>query len=354
MNARLRLLTTTPLLLFLGSSIAPRDEIAFGPEPGSSLTKTFETSASFDLDDFSAVIDGQNMSDMIGSFEVAVESTGTVQVTDTYDSIENGEIGKLTRTFEDLGGDSTVTIDSQMGSQEQTTSVESDLEGLTVVFTKGEDGYDVAYAEGSDGDEDLLEGLEAELDLRFLLPEGSVDEGDSWTVELGGFKQLLTPGGNLSLAPEGQDLGEMKDLVAEIQSQFSDDVQDLLDGEATCTFKGMREEDGVSLAEIQVEVEMSSAADLVDMIDQVLEMVGEEMGEDIPVSFDQADLNADAKAEGTLLWNVAAGHARSLDLSASGSFAFDLAMSVDAEGESHSGEISLEFSGSTENSVVFE
>ncbi|HED65291.1 MAG TPA: hypothetical protein ENJ09_07030 [Planctomycetes bacterium] len=356
MNARTSLLLSTPLLLFLGSSRAPVDEITFGPEAGSSVTKTFETKTSLDLDDFTAVVDGQNVGDMIGSFEISVESTNTIQVTDTYDAVEGSEVAKLTRSFEELTGDAVVSIESpMMEPQEQTTSTSSDLAGLEVVFERGEDGVEVSFADGSDGDEELLDGLEMDMDLRFLLPEGSVDEGDTWSVNLAAFKQLVMPGGDLSFNAEGaEDMEGMEDMIEEIQGQFSDEFENLLDGTCEAVYKGMREEDGVSLAEIAFEIELSSAADLTELIDQVIQMAQDETGEEIPLVFDQADLNVDGSAEGTLLWNVAAGRAQSLDLTSSGSFAIDLALSVDAADESHSGEISLEFSIGTEHSVEFE
>ena len=40
------------------------------------------------------------------------------------------------------------------------------------------------------------------MDLRAFLPEKSVSEGDSWSIDLDGLINVLAPGGNLKIVPE--------------------------------------------------------------------------------------------------------------------------------------------------------
>jgi len=356
MKPSARLLSLCPVVAVLLASTGPRDQVAFGPEEGTSLTKTFQSEGIFELDDFSAILDGQDMSAMLGSFEVSFDTSSTVSVTDTYGPSEEGRPLRLERSFETLEGEASSSMDSDMGSETDSMPLSSDLEGTTVVFAwdEEEEDYSVSF-DGDGGDEELLEGLEEEMDLRFLLPEDSVSEDDTWEVPLTAFAALITPGGNLNMSSGDADgLGDFEDVLDELQSELTGDQADMLAGTAQCTYTGVREEDGAELAEIAIEIEISTSTDILDLVLGIAESVAEDSGEEMPLEFEIADLEVEIEAEGVLLWNTEAGHFHSLELSSDGYIAIDVAFGADMGGESHSAEISVEMSASMKNSVTAE
>ncbi len=160
----------------------PAPEIAFHPEEGRSLTKTFGSQMSLDLDELSLIVDGQDMGAMMGDMTFGLETDSTYVVTDEYASMGDGRPQKLHRTFDELSQQSEVNIEIAAAGMAETqgSASASELEGLSVVFTWNADDfeYDVAFADG-DGDQALLEGLEEDMDMRGILPDGPVSEGDS-------------------------------------------------------------------------------------------------------------------------------------------------------------------------------
>ena len=155
--AALLLVLAGPLATPLGGA---RDDVAFAPDAGTVLTKTFAAKSDFDLDDFTAIMDGQDFgSMMLGDLELTMGGETSVTVTDEYEGVEDGAPTRLQRSFDTIESDFSMSVSSGMGGDDQDMSSSSDLEGRTVVFEREEDGYAVSFAEDN-GDEELLEGLE--------------------------------------------------------------------------------------------------------------------------------------------------------------------------------------------------
>ena len=329
---------------------SPRDEIEFHPSEGARLTKTFEMTSAIELDDLTFIVDGLDIGEMMfGSIEASIEGSRTITVTDVYGEMTDGGPDTLTRTFDVLIGDATASFDAAGESGESGTEMESDLEGSTVVFTRSDDGYDVAFESG-EGDESLLEDLREDMDLRFLLPGESVSEDDTWEVSLSEFIALLEPGGGLRLGSDDEDDGPGMEGAFD---SLSDAFDEILEGSCTCTYKGMRDVDGVELAEVELEIVVSSAVDLTEMLSESLEELADESAMGTP-EFEFADLNVDVEGTGVLLWNVDTGLLHSLDLSFDGELGFDLGFSVETPGDSSSAEASIEVSLSMTHSIVTE
>ena len=338
---------------------APLDEPAFRPEVGSTLTKAFEIGANFELDDFSAVVDGQDFGAMLGSFSMSVETTTSISVTDEYAAVEDGRPTRLLRTYDTILADTMMSFSMDFGGEEQELSSSSELEGSTVVFTWNEDEgeYDVAFAD-EEGDSDLLDGLREEMDLRFFLPPGEVSEDETWEVDVKELIALATPGGDLSLLPDDQDMPDFEDFEF-FEDIFGDDLldqfEDLFEGSCECTYQGSRDEEGVRVAEIAVELEIASAADLSDLLIEILDAITERVGADeIPIDVEIADLNLDLEGQGVLLWDLEAGQLHSFELTSDVVFAIDLGVSVEEDGTSHFAELSVEMSGSVEHLIEAE
>lgn len=329
--------------------------LAFAPEEGSRVTKTFEIAADFALDDLSLVVNGEDIGAMIGGLDLSGETLTAVSVTDVYGKTKNGRPLGLVRTFDSLSGSFEVSVMTEWGGEDQDVQSTSELEGATVRFDWNDDAdeYEVAFDEKG-GDEDLLEGLVEDMDLRAFLPPADVEEGDTWQVDLEALSTVIAPGGDLVLLPDDaeMDLDEMKELEDLFSGQF-DDFGELLEGECTCVLSGIREEDGRKLAEIDIDLEVRADIDLSDMILQALELIGEELGEEAPeIDLETADLSIEIDGTGVLLWDLEAGRASSLDLTGEAIFSIDLSVSAEMDGEGGSAEFYAELSGQYRETVT--
>ncbi len=329
---------STPILASLAALpliawSTPAGEVSFHPAEGSSLTKTFSTETEMSLDNMALLINGSPPPMDLGDMEMTIVDSRSVTVTDEYTAMGRGRPAKLQRTYVSLGGTTDVSVDMAMmgGTNENTIESSSDLEGTTVVFTWDEDAgeYTTSFLD-DDGDDELLEGLAEDMDIRFLLPEdGTAAEGDTWEVPADALRHLIAPGGRLSLIPE-----EMEEMGFGGMGQGPQDPADILgdlDGSASCEFSGMRDVDGKQVAVIKVTIEVSTAN---DMTEKILEQMEDA---DLPaevsnMEIQHMDIELEIESEGTLLWDVEAGVLYSLELSGTQTMLMDMAMAMDAEG----------------------
>jgi hypothetical protein len=337
-----------PALLSLGFAPAPSlESIAFHPEAGLTRSKTFQMVGEFNLDDFSVVVDGEDVGEVIGDLEFTVTSDTVYELTDEYVSSENGRALKLRRRFDGLGQTMTFAFAAAMESGEEETEASSDLEGKSVLFTWNEDeeSYDIEF-DGESGDEGLLENLHEDMDLRALLPYGDVDEGATWEVPLGQLGSIFMPGGNLGLGMSELSDEEMDMFDSLMGLDMTSRFADILEGSCTCTLRSSGDVDGRSIAEIAVRIEANADTDVSDLLMDVLDMVTEEAGDlEVDIQVSMADLRFEFEAEGTFLWDYGAGVASSLELGGDAAIGFDLGISVDAMGQSQEAELSVEMSG---------
>ncbi len=352
--------TVRAFLPALGASFAftlggAGEKLLFQPQAGSSLTKSYTIAGEFALDEISLIVDGQDIGGMLGQIEVNAKQESRIEITDSYETVADGRPTELLRTFEALSGTMVMEMTPAQAEMPEVSSV-SMLEGKTVAFRWNEEQqeYERSYHESS-GDEELLEGLEEDMDLRVFLPTAEVSTDDTWSIELADLKSIAMPGGNLQMLPEDMEIDEeaMK-TFGEIFNGFGETFSDLLEGSCTCTFKGTREEGGVRVAEIAIELEVATTLDLSEFLDKAFRAGIEQSGVGDKVNFtlDTADFNLDFEGTGTLLWNLAAGRMHSFQLAGDASMDIDLAVSVEAEGESHELDASLELVGSMREEVV--
>lgn len=355
--------TVSTLLSALGAGLAftlggSAEKPAFDPPAGSSLTKSFSIDGEFALDEISLIVEGQDVAGMLGEIQVSMEQHTTIEVTDTYETVAGGRPAVLLRTFDELAAEVNIAVTPAIDIPEMASS--SALEGKTVAFRwnpeKGE--YELSFHEGEgEGEEELLEGLQEDMDLRLFLPPSEVAEGDSWTVALTELQRLVMPGGNLHMLPEGVDVEqgqEALEMFEEFFGDFGDELGDLFEGECTCTFKGAEEQGGVRLGEIAIELEVAANLDLSEFLDRVIRAAAAREGAEgqFDLSIDTADLNLDFEGNGTLLWNLSAGRMHSFQMSGDVTIGMDLAVSFEVEGSSQDVEASLELSGSMSQEIA--
>jgi hypothetical protein len=338
---------------FLSTFSGPGEKLAFRPEAGTSLQKVFSIDGDFALDDLTLIVSGEDVGGMLGGFELSVKQGARYEITDVYRELAEGRPKELLRTFDTLTGSMHMNVSMAEESIPEMKS-SSPLEGKTVAFRWNDEeaDFDVSFHE-SEGDEELLEGLEEDMDLRAFLPTSEVAQGDSWSVELEALDCIAMPGGNLALVPEDEEVDEESmEMLEELFAGFGEDLADLLEGQCTCTYKGTQEEKGAQLAEIVLEIEVSTTFDMTELLEKVIQIMVEQSGGEAPeLSLDTADLSLDYEGTGTLLWNVGAGRVHAFHLTGDATIGVDFEVSVEVEGESHDVSASIEMSGSMTEEV---
>ena len=330
-----------PLLVAFG---ARADKLAFGPEDGSTLDKSLSVDMSFYVEDLSMIVDGQDMGGMMmGELDEALTVNFLIEVTDEFVSSANGKHMELLRTF------NTITAEGGTESEREEADGMDELEDETIRFKWNEEEgvYEKTYHE-SEGDEELLEELEVDMDFLALLPDGEVSAGDSWEMDSDGAISLFMPGGFPgSGASEGDDEASelfKQELEPQLEEAFGDFV-------VTCTYVGQREEGDATYGEISFEYEGEGAIDLSELFMSIIDLQAE--GNDIEIDADiTAGLDLSFEGRGTLLWDQAAGTVHSYEMTSEMVLLADLTAAIDVMGQSQEIEASAELSGSGEWSLT--
>lgn len=323
--------------------------ISFTPKEGSSLTKKFTSTMELTMENMDMTVGGQPPP-VSPEVDMQTDFEQVIVVTDTYVKIEDGTPTTLQRSYDELGWETDIKAETKVMGQttDQSTALKgaSELEGKAVEFSWDAESeeYKRAYHE-DEGEEELLENLKEDMDLRALLPTSEVSEGDSWEIDVSKLTAVLAPGGDLAILPE--DLGEEGGdpmMSAGMGGSMSDMIGEFLEGEATGTFKGLKEVDDVQVAIIAVVIDIDSATDLTEKVEEIL--ADSDMPPEVSeIEISRIDLELEFEAEGTLLWNVAAGHVHSFELSGESRVVMDIGMTVNAMGQELDIEQNIEMSG---------
>ena len=333
---------------------APLGRLAFSPEKGSTVKKTFTQKWEMNLDDMSLLMNGQDPG-MTPEIEMKITMNQTVAIADTYGEIVEGRPKSVERQFDKINQDMEVamTMDMMGEVQEQTQKMKgtSELIGSIVKFAwdDEEEAYTKTFAdEESDVDEEKLEGLVEDMDLRFLLPDEAVSEGDSWDIELSNLPDLIAPGGDLAwdVEVDGVDSAMMGGGPdPEMMSNLRKMMGEMLEGEATATFVGI--EDGKAVIELSIAID--TARDMTDMVSDMMANAPEGMAPEI----ERMDVEFSIEATGKAYWDMEAGHISGLELQGDLSVTMDMEMSMDM-GQAMTIEVSMAMSGSIEQGLEVE
>jgi hypothetical protein len=350
-----RLLVPATAGVFLSFSSAA-DRVAFAPEQGLTLKRTIENRMTLDLEDMTFDLDGQDMTAMMGGLpEMSFTNTMNIAVTDTFVATADGRPAKLERTFDTIGSNTVVDVAMAGEGESDETPMTSELEGAKVVFTFDEEAGEFVAKwadEAETRDAELLEGLEEDLDLRAFLPGRDVEVGESWDIDAMTLASLVMPGGSLGLKPEemsedGPDMGEFEDMFTEMFAQYEEAFSGLLEGERKATYEGVRDVEGRSLAVITLKLDTDGSMDmsgmLADMVDKISELA-EEMPE-FELDIAAANLSVTLDGTGTLLWDPRRGTFDSLTLEVDMTFGMEVSVDLDAQGETHSMDMTMEMAG---------
>jgi hypothetical protein len=287
-----------PLALFLLASSAP-EEIAlrYEPDEGTVLTRTFVAEARYHLADMSASIDGEALErpEELPDYKMGFEER--ITVTDTVRSLSDGHPAELVRTFDELSQESTDSV----GEEEATSSLSSHLQGRSVLFRwdDEEERFTAEANEGEELDDAVADWLAEDMDLRLVLPGSEVEVGDEWEVDPKLYLAFMWPSGLLDFQTE--DAGE----PSEDERASSRQTIERLEGSGTARLEEVRDEDGVRVAVLHVELEITTGSE------SVLPAVSEDEFERPEI---QTEVEIERTLEGTILWDLDHGHALSAEL----------------------------------------
>jgi len=329
----------------------PRATVRFAPAEGIALTKTFNYVLSTEMNDMTTLVNGADPG-MTPKVESKTTTTRTIGVTDVYERMGDGRPLKLVRTYDEFVHDIDLPLSIEMMGESQEADMHatgsSDIVGLSVAFTFDEDEeeYTASFVD-EEGDEELLEGLAEDLDLRVLLPYGEVSEGDSWSPELSEVVHVLFPGG--AIAFEVDSDGDPSPMGSDpFVSPDPRMLFDVPEGDATATFAGTREVDGATVAVIQLEISVDSS---VDMSEYLADTIRDSGPEGMELELESADAEWSYQGKGELLWNMEGGHMHSLELVGDVTTLHEQEMSLDMGGQAMSIEQTIDDAGTFKHSA---
>ncbi len=303
------------------------DAVRFQVAEGSSLSRSLTVGMTLNMDGGTMSFMGQEQE--MPADDEPLELDMSIEVTDQFKKVDEKGVAVLARTFD------TIAFENS-GDDEGIEDLE--LEGETVYFTRGEGGEYVKTL-GEDGEEsDSLAGLRMDMDLTGLLPSGEVEAGAEWEAKSGKLWTVFLPGG----LPYSDDEEALPSVLGNIALPLL--AEGAEDFAINCTYVGQTEEEDLKLGEIKFEFEGSTSGDVAELIMAIAEAMGE--GEEAGMPEDiAADAEIEFTGSGTLMWNLAGGHAHSFEMTLEPSVTVDMAMSQDMGDQVIDIEVSIEFSG---------
>lgn len=306
--------------LFLGALALPvlllpaGDVPAFQAEAKTTWRKTFTEENTFTLDSMIQTLDGRELSGT--SVDMEGKTSRELSVTDECLAAQSDRVTKARRVYNSIDGALKMSASSMGMSESYAVTLESPLTAQPFLLTWKEDEgeYACRFDEGEKkGDTALLECLIEDTDYKILLPDEEVEEGGSWTVDLEDAAALFAPGGRprmqLEELPDGGfQLLEARDVAIVAMITLAECSRGA-EGELTATWKSTDTEGGGRVAEIALELEGELTADLAEEYSRLLAAAG------LPARRDMVfDCHVELEGEGTLRWDLEAGHFASLEL----------------------------------------
>lgn len=351
MNSNRTLLAGLALAPALLAFALPLEEVAFRPSDGLSLTRTVQSTRNFSLDDMEMTMNGQPLPVDI-QMEMDMNMTQKTVVTDVFGPIADGRHTQLSRTYDELAQNGEFSVRMEMmpdGGQDATIEGKSELEGKKVLFQWDADASAYVPRFDGEGDAELLEDLDEDMDLRVLLPAGAVAEGETWSIDPKLLRPVLAPGGNLKIVPQTDASSEAGMTGMDNMSDFASMFRDLIEGEATGEYRGTRDIDGVSCQVIGVKIDVRASADLTEQLaDNVAKNLPDGVGE---VEVEHVDMEVEIEGEGQLYWNAAAGVAHSFELGGKMGMTMDMGFAISMGEQNMNMEQNLVMSGTFEDKV---
>lgn len=319
-------------LLGLFVSVPGEHVLTWRVAKGTTLLRSFESKGSLSLQSIAVTVDGQDQ-DTGADPEMSVAQSSAYEFADQIEAVADGQPTRLVRKFTKIFSDRVQKFTAPgQDEAESSAELDSELVGKRVAFECEDSKWSAKWAGDETANDDLLEGLQAEVDFRAFLPDKDVAEGDSWEPEASAFENFLRPGGRLSRKTKGED--------AAANNRHEAALDDSTDGKAKATYRGIREEDGVQVAVIALTAEITqhsseeSDAGKAGTLETLVDLT--------------------FKVEGEILWDVSAGFARAGSLTGTLDMVQTQSRTVEAEGAEHTIKQVLSLSGDLSYKVHIE
>ncbi len=187
-------------------ALAPSSEVELvhAPASGTARTLTVETELGLDGGELICAMDGEDVpSEYLPELLFEMSDVRGMSLTETFES------GSWLRSYDEVRWENDGSMGMDYGGQVQrfpwSAVAETPIEGRVVRLAGEDDGsLRREFEDGGSDDDELLEGLRADLGLGVLLPGQAVAEGSSWSVDGAGLAVLFDPCGDLGwdLPPE--------------------------------------------------------------------------------------------------------------------------------------------------------
>jgi hypothetical protein len=274
------------------------ESLRFTPVAGRVLVKTIEGVLSLELVETRGEVIVNGEPQELGDFETEFEVRGQERAVlrDEWLSVDASGSWALERSYPELAEEVVYAFVAGVEKEQRRSVSRSELKGRRVRFARDADGaWEASFPEDEAGTQELLLDLEGDVDFLALLPPGPVEVGDVWPVDVGRWKTVERPGGDLKLLDEDNE---------EVSSYDEKRYFENLEGELQAEFLGVVDQDGVEVAHVRVSGDLESHIDDEPRSDAV-------GGLDPDASFQQ-DYRFRVKVLADLHWDREHGHARSL------------------------------------------
>jgi len=293
------------------SADAAPERLRFAPAPGVVLARNLYISHELALESMGQTLDG-------GPFRPeriagSISTWNKVTVDDELFEVQDGRPTRLKRTFTDLGGGGKLRFGPDAGprSREEEAVLTSPMRGRSVdlLWIPDEHAWSRCWSH-LEADETWLAGLEGDSDLLELLPQDDVAVGATWEIPIGAVRSMLAPGGNTLITPRTRNVFS-RTVEVGVGGDFSELLGPDLTGTLRARLAEVREDGASRLARIELTLAgLHGIADRTELWRTSMPI--EEKREKARLI--GAFLEHTLDAQGELVWDLTAGHARSLKL----------------------------------------
>lgn len=306
---------------------AAAESIRFAPAEGSTVRKVWTTTHDLRSE---AIVTAVGERQITGATQVLLVGTEQLEVIDEYRRVAGGRPLELRRSYLTIEHGATMAPAGDLRATPRAIVRRGPIEGTSVVFTwvDEEQGYG-RYFDALEGREPQLPGLAEDLDLRVLLPQGDVEPGSRWNVDLFALRDVLGPGGNLHFRePDAADPMLLRTINAGVGSSLFGYLSDsVTGGAATVDFVGVEERDGVRVAVLKLDVEFRALRDRTQFARQNASKEERVAGvEQLGVQ-----IGLELRGTGEVLWNLDENRAEGLSFTAQQAVAMQIRFQVPGE-----------------------